>query len=413
MTDTSRAMSVDIASHSQVPLPSPPPQQQSTEVPPPLIPTTSSVPPIPNKLDATPQPAPESPDFVTVPSYSSWFRWDAIHESEVRYMQEFFDGKSSSKNPSIYKYYRDAIINKFRSNPSKKLTFTEVRRTIVGDVGSIRRVFDFLDTWGLINYSPPSGKPPFKWEDKDKDKDRESSTKTNATTPPSTQPDTNARKNTKLCSACKVACTIASFVSDKYDLVLCARCYVRGNYQVGVNSTEFRRVEISEQVKTNWTDKETLHLVEAVLHYRDDWKHVAEHVGGRTEKECVARFINLPFQEQFMESTDLEEDENMSSKDQVNAESVMGSPAKRMRLTPLADASNPIMAQAAFLSALAGLEVSEAAARAAVANLYEMDRVVGRSSGHLRKVQGIVFLIVNFVTHRLLTCFEPYRVSGA
>ena len=61
---------------------------------------------------------------------------------------------------------------------------------------------------------------------------------------------------------------------------------------------------------------------------------------------------------------------------------------------------------------MAGSEVSEAAARAAVANLYEMDRVVGRSSAHLRKVQGIVFPIVKYVTHRLLTCFEPYWVSG-
>lgn len=140
-------------------------------------------------------------------------------------MPEFFEGKSASKNPTVYKYYRDAIVKKFRSNPSRKLTFTEVRRWLVGDVGSIRRVFDFLETWGLINYSPPTGKPPFKWEDKDKDKekDRETATKSaNAAAAASPVPlpsavaaaapavgNSNARKSNKLCSGCKVACTIA------------------------------------------------------------------------------------------------------------------------------------------------------------------------------------------------------------
>ncbi|KHN33769.1 SWI/SNF complex subunit SWI3B [Glycine soja] len=47
-------------------------------------------------------------------------------------------------------------------------------------------------------------------------------------------------------------------------------------------------------------------------------------------------------------------------------------PSKRMRLTPLADASNPIMAQAAFLSALAGSEVAQAAAQAALTTLSEV-----------------------------------------
>lgn len=315
-------------------------------------------------------------------------------------MPEFFEGKSASKNPTVYKYYRDAIVKKFRSNPSRKLTFTEVRRWLVGDVGSIRRVFDFLETWGLINYSPPTGKPPFKWEDKDKDKekDRETATKSaNAAAAASPVPlpsavaaaapavgNSNARKSNKLCSGCKVACTIACFVCDKYDLVLCARCYVRGNYQIGVNSSEFRRVEISEPVKTDWTDKETLQLLEAVMHYRDDWKRVAEHVGGRNEKECVARFIKLPFWEKFAEPADMGEEESLSSKDRVIAESGTEPPAKRMHLTPLADASNPIMAQAAFLSALAGIEVSEAAARAAVATLYDIDCLTSRGSGRLQ-----------------------------
>lgn len=72
-------------------------------------------------------------------------------------MREFFDGSSFSRNPRVYKEYRDFIINKYREDASRRLTFTEVRRSLVGDVGSIHRVFLFLDRWGLINFSTSDG----------------------------------------------------------------------------------------------------------------------------------------------------------------------------------------------------------------------------------------------------------------
>jgi SWI/SNF related-matrix-associated actin-dependent regulator of chromatin subfamily C len=67
-------------------------------------------------------------------------------------LSEFFDGKSISKTAKIYKDYRDFIINKYRENTERALTFTEVRRMLIGDVNALRRVFDFLDHWGLINH---------------------------------------------------------------------------------------------------------------------------------------------------------------------------------------------------------------------------------------------------------------------
>lgn len=134
-------------------------------------------------------------------------------------------------------------------------------------------------------------------------------------------------------------------------MTLCARCFVRGSYKVGVSSSDFRRVEISDEVKTDWTDKETLHLLEAVMHYHDDWKRVAEHVGGRSARECVAHFVKLPFGEQFVGPPDSAEvdDKIHQSNGQSSIKSLLrttaASPTKRMRLTPFADASNPIMAQ--------------------------------------------------------------------
>ncbi|KAH9609452.1 hypothetical protein KSS87_015485 [Heliosperma pusillum] len=332
--------------------------------------------------------APE-PDTVAVPTYSSWFTWNGIHEVEYKNMTEFFDSKSPSKNPTIYKYYRNAIVKKFRLNSSRKLTFTEVRRIIVGDVGSIRRVFDFLEAWGLVNYSPPPASS--KQHHKSEDKEGKSISAANAAANAAVGGDggvmeanvNSNQKARKWCSGCMAVCTIACFVCDKYDLVLCARCYVRGNYKVGVSSTEFRRVEISEPAKSEWTDKETLQLLEAIMHYGDDWKRVAEHVAGRSEKDCVARFIKLPFGEQFVEPAYLNPEDSLACQIKGHTDTECGAEpdAKKMRLTPLADASNPIMAQAAFLSALAGVEVSEAAAQAAVATLYDMGHLTSRVSG--------------------------------
>lgn len=321
-------------------------------------------------------PSSSEPDVVNVPSYSRWFSFDSISECEVKFLPEFFDSRSPSKNPRVYRYYRDSIVKHYRENPSRKITFTDVRRTLVGDVGSIRRVFDFLETWGLINYF--ASVKTLKWEDKE--------TKSSAASAESS----SALKETskRLCNGCKTLCTIACFACDKYDLTLCARCYVRGNHRVGVSSSDFRRVEISEEARSDWTEKETLQLLEAIMHFGDDWRKVAQHVSGKSEKDCITHFIKLPFgQECICKESDSEDVDNKffsinNPSDAVSESENVGatSPSKRMRLTPLADASNPIMAQAAFLSALAGVEIAEVAARAAVITLSDVDDRASKGS---------------------------------
>ncbi|XP_010469451.1 PREDICTED: SWI/SNF complex subunit SWI3B-like isoform X1 [Camelina sativa] len=307
-------------------------------------------------------------DTVYVPSYSRWFSWTDIDDCEVRSLPEFFNSKSSSKNPKFYIYLRNSIIKQYRDDHPRKISFTDVRRTLVSDVVSIRRVFDFLEYWGLINHSSSSSAKPLKWDEK--------SAGDASSEPPTTVKETAKR----ICNGCKSICSVACFVCDKYELTLCARCYVRGNYRVGINSTEFKRVELSEESKKVWSEKETLQLMEAVMHYGDDWKKVATHVTGRTEKDCVSQFVKLPFGEQFVKESDSEDSLEAFDKIKGSADLESGgsdkegsSPNKRMRLTPLADASNPIMAQAAFLSALAGTKVAEAAARAAVTALSDVD----------------------------------------
>lgn len=164
-------------------------------------------------------------------------------------------------------------------------------------------------------------------------------------------------------------------------MTLCARCYVRGNYQIGVNSSDFRRVEINEETGDGWADRDTLHLLEALMHYGDDWGKVAQHVG-RSDKECAAHFLRLPFTDKPIDDLESEKLDGFSTSPlkEGNGDDECGSESKRMRLTPLADASNPIMAQTAFLSALAGVRAAEAAAQAAVTTLCEADYETSRMS---------------------------------
>ncbi|XP_028215164.1 arf-GAP with coiled-coil, ANK repeat and PH domain-containing protein 2-like [Glycine soja] len=56
------------------------------------------------------------------------------------------------------KKLRPTSWKKYKEEPSKRLTFTEVQKSLVGNVTFLHRVFLFLEYWGLINYgtTPPS-----------------------------------------------------------------------------------------------------------------------------------------------------------------------------------------------------------------------------------------------------------------
>ncbi|KAI0298660.1 SWIRM-domain-containing protein [Multifurca ochricompacta] len=104
---------------------------------------------------------------VIIPSYSAWFDMSKIHPVERRALPEFFNSRNRSKTPSIYKDYRDFMINTYRLRPTEYLTVTACRRNLAGDVCAIMRVHAFLEQWGLINYQidpearPAALAPPF------------------------------------------------------------------------------------------------------------------------------------------------------------------------------------------------------------------------------------------------------------
>ncbi|KHN97853.1 Winged helix-turn-helix transcription repressor DNA-binding protein [Metarhizium album ARSEF 1941] len=104
---------------------------------------------------------------IVLPSYSTWFDMNSIHDIERKAMAEFFNNRNRSKTPAVYKDYRDFMINTYRLNPVEYLTVTACRRNLAGDVCAIMRVHAFLEQWGLINYQvdaeqrPSHVGPPF------------------------------------------------------------------------------------------------------------------------------------------------------------------------------------------------------------------------------------------------------------
>lgn len=38
--------------------------------------------------------------------------------------------------------------------------------------------------------------------------------------------------------------------------------------------------------------------------YKDDWNKVCEHVGTRTQDECILHFLRLPIEDPFLEDFD-------------------------------------------------------------------------------------------------------------
>jgi hypothetical protein len=56
----------------------------------------------------------EQTHHIIIPSYASWFDYNAIHCIEKRGLPEFFNMKNKSKNPEIYMAYRNFMVDTYR-----------------------------------------------------------------------------------------------------------------------------------------------------------------------------------------------------------------------------------------------------------------------------------------------------------
>jgi len=350
---------------------------------------------------------------VIIPSFAAWFDMTTIHDIEKKSLPEFFNDRNRSKTPSVYKDYRDFMINTYRLSPSEYLTVTACRRNLAGDVCAIMRVHAFLEQWGIINYQidpetrPSNIGPPFTGH-----------FRVTADTPRGLQPfqpgvptsmsagkphvdpyqasqegakvdlnielrkdvyDTTGRPMQSLanggesqdtedkgvatkpqqqfnCFTCGIDCTRVRYHNVKTKKIgLCPNCYLEGRFPASSHSADFVKIEnpaySALSNESQWTDQETLLLLEGLELYEEDWSAIAEHVGTRTREQCVLRFLQLPIEDPYLET----KQESLG-------------PLQYSRV-PFTQADNPVMSVVAFLASLIKPEIAAAAAGSSVAEI--------------------------------------------
>ncbi|XP_008796581.2 SWI/SNF complex subunit SWI3A [Phoenix dactylifera] len=373
-------------------------------------------------------------DLYSIPSSSNWFQWDEIHGTERRELPDFFDGSAASRNVRVYKEYRDFIINKFREDPSRRLTFTEVRKSLIGDVGTLRKVFLFLERWGLINFGVSDGRPrpteevgprvvveePGAGVQVMPASSKLASGRSVAAATAAGAGETGFRLpplssysdvfgdwapgKGPVCAVCGDQC-----VSGRHEplmeggFVVCLKCSKTENEIEGKSADDNSdRVDGNANHATGaWTDAETLLLLEAVLKHGDDWDLIAQHVRTKNRLDCIARLIQLPFGDHMLgtfsgkydaknsgnQATNTKAIQHASSEllpepktdghvhndvnEKVEEESIPVHPSKRRHIQAIANATDSLMKQVALLSTVAGPHVAATAAEAAVTALSD------------------------------------------
>lgn len=90
------------------------------------------------------------------------------------------------------------------------------------------------------------------------------------------------------------------------------------------------------------------HNCQALEVYRDDWNKVSEHVGSRTQDECILHFLRLPIEDPYLE----------------DSSASLGPLAYQP--VPFSQSENPVMSTVAFLASVVDPRVASAAAKAAL-----------------------------------------------
>ncbi|XP_055075399.2 SWI/SNF complex subunit SMARCC1b isoform X2 [Misgurnus anguillicaudatus] len=277
--------------------------------------------------------ATEQIHHIIIPTYTSWFDYNCIHQIERRALPEFFNGKNKSKTPEIYLAYRNFMIDTYRLNPQEYLTSTSCRRNLTGDVCALIRVHSLLEQWGLINYQVdaesrplPMGPPPTPHFNVLTD------------TPSGLVP--LQHRPLQVSASQHMLHFPEKSIEKPSDLQ---------NFGLRIDIYAKKHPKSKgASAGREWTEQETLLLLEALEMYKDDWNKVSEHVGSRTQDDCILHFLRLPIEDPYLE----------------NSEASMGPLAYQP--VPFSQSGNPVMSTVAFLASVVDPRVASAAARAAL-----------------------------------------------
>ncbi|EPS63375.1 hypothetical protein M569_11410, partial [Genlisea aurea] len=274
-----------------------------------------------------------------VPFHAGWFMWKKIHTLEETMLPSFFNGKKEGRNRETYMAIRNAIMEKFHSNPNEQIEAKHLSELTMGELDARKEIMEFLDYWGLINYHPL---PPFDSEaGRGEEEEEGEAAELNSLveqlfqfeTVKSWTPST-PRMNLEVpampsglfpesvavdefmksegpsveyhCNSCSADCSRKRYHCQKQaDFDLCADCFNDGKFGSDMAPSDFILMEPAEAAGTsggNWTDQETLLLLEAIELFRDNWSEIAEHVATKTKAQCILHFVQMPIEDAFFKN---------------------------------------------------------------------------------------------------------------
>ncbi|XP_023645194.1 SWI/SNF complex subunit SWI3C isoform X2 [Capsella rubella] len=382
-------------------------------------------------------------DLVHVlPMHSDWFAPNTVDRLERQVVPQFFSGKSPNHTPESYMEFRNAIVSKYVENPEKTLTISDCQGLVDGvDVEDFARVFRFLDHWGIINYCATAQSHPGPSRDVldvredtngevhvpsaaltsidslikfDKPNCRHKGVEvySSLSSLDGDIPDLDIRIREHLCdnhcNHCSQPLPTVYFQSQKKgDILLCSDCFHHGRFVVGHSCLDFVRVDPSkfygDQDGDNWTDQETLLLLEAVELYNENWVQIADHVGSKSKAQCILHFLRLPVEDGLLDNVEVPGVTN--SENPTNGYDHKGTDSNgdlpvyseqdsdtEIKL-PFVKSPNPVMALVAFLASAVGPRVAASCAHESLAVLSEDDRmkseeVRGKEAGENQQQDG-------------------------
>lgn len=321
----------------------------------------------------------EQANHIIIPSYAAWFDYNSIHAIERRALPEFFNAKNKSKTPEVYIAYRNFMIDTYRLNPTEYLTVTACRRNLAGDVCAIMRVHAFLEQWGLVNYqvdaeSRPSPMGPPSTSHFHVLADTPSGLQ--PLNPPRTQQPSAAQQMLNLDKAKEES----GGKEEGGPPARGATTTIGGDSALGLKMDQYAkkqaylRHKAAATVSREWTEQETLLLLEALEMYREDWNKVCEHVGSRTQDECILHFLRLPIEDPYLD-------------DPAAGGGALGPLA--FQPIPFSKAGNPIMSTVAFLASVVDPRVASSAAKAAMEEFAKIKDEVPSAllDAHIKNVE--------------------------
>ncbi|XP_051180651.1 SWI/SNF complex subunit SWI3C homolog [Lolium perenne] len=405
-------------------------------------PSLSTDPDMPSSYVCTPPPLMEGHGVPkqfqgrlhVVPKHSDWFSPGTVHRLERQVVPHFFTGKSPGNTPGKFITLRNKVIAKYLENPGKRLAFADCQGFVVntGELYDLSRIVRFLDAWGIINYlavglvhrglraaasllrEEPAGglqllTAPLKSIDGLITFDRpkcslrvEDIALLASSLSNSEVLDFDAgaefaelegkireRLSESSCSYCSQSLSSLHYQSQKeVDIALCSNCFHDSRYITGHSSLDFQRVngdrDGSENDGDNWTDRETLLLLEGIEKHNDNWNNIADHVGTKSKAQCIYHFIRLPVEDSLLETIEVP-DASMpvqtNGHPHSDSNGNLPQSVQHGNQLPFISSSNPVMSLVAFLASAIGPRIAASCASAALSALTREDdpRVISES----------------------------------